>query len=187
VMVLLEIPVNRRLALLCLLLLAGGCGGSGNGTAQPTASSLKQFTDPTLKFSFSHLPSWVVGKGTQVQNPTGSTTYTLPINTPGQLAQAQISVDRPGTPLPAFKDGLTTHEPSGAANAYFHYYHRTMSGLPAMRVELWVGATLSEVDTFADTSTSQYDVRILEGAQPLTATILGQYADIVSSMKIPFS
>jgi hypothetical protein len=181
---------------LALLALLSACGGSSAASPSPTPSrtssspaplptpSFKTYTDAKFQFSFDYPNDWTVHKGATETDPqTGTTEYVVHVDAPKQLARAEIDIDGNHTPLPPFKQGKVTRDPA-APNTYWHYFHQTVSGIRAMRVEQWTGKKVFEVDTFIVTKHLRYDVRILAGSKPLSPTTGQPYNGIVDSLVI---
>jgi hypothetical protein len=97
-----------------------------------------------------------------------------------------VTVDGDVVPLPSFQDGEVRPDPNSSAHT-FQYFHTTLSGWPAMRVNRFTGKQLTEKDTIANTHSRSYDVRMLTVNPPFAAAVNRGYATIVRTMKVPFS
>jgi hypothetical protein len=175
-------------ALLCALLLAG-CGTSGatpTATPAPVHVATASYSDHQYGFSFKYPQNWSVPKsgGHQVDNG-GVKQYVLDITVPKNQAGVSITVDNSVQPFPSFTNGHKGHIPNDPHT--YVYFHRTVSQLPAMRVERYSGTQINEIDTFVNTPRQSYDIRTLSPNPPFTAQELAGYETIVKSFKPPFS
>jgi hypothetical protein len=178
--------VHRFVPVVGLLILLCGCGGGGTASP-PTPVPLKTYADSRLNLHFKYPGSWSVPKngGHQQASSTGAPTYIVPVNVPGNAASVEVTADGQIIQFPAFANGHIAPDPSGGPD-YFHYYHTTVDGRPAMRVERWAGKQIDEIDTFVNTSKLSFDIRTDTGAPPYPKSVTDGYATIVRTIKLPF-
>jgi hypothetical protein len=177
--------VYRFIPIAVLLILVCGCGSSSS--TPPTPRPPKTYSDAKFRFTFKYPRSWSVPKtgGHEANSSNGVPTYIVPITVPGNPASPEVTVDGQIIQFPTFEDGHIAADPSGGPD-FFHYYHATVSGLPAMRVERWSGKHMDEVDTFVNTSKLSFDIRMDTGNPPFPADVTSGYNTIVKTTRLPF-
>ena len=177
--------MKRICPIVGLVILLCGCGNSASGPSTPVP--LKSYSDATFHFSFKYPGAWSIPKqgGHESTSPSGVRTYILPINVPGGIAGLEITVDGQVIQFPPFQNGHVAPDPNGGPD-FFHYYHASVSGVQAMRVERWSGKNMDEVDTFANSSKYSFDVRTDTGSPPFPRSLTAGYSTIVRTMKLPF-
>lgn len=175
----------RFLLLACPLILLAGCGGGG-GSSTPTPPANKSYSDPTFHFSIKYPATWKLPKkGGHYSTEQGVQTYILPFTVPGGAASAEVTISG-RVNFPPFEDGKVSPNPNGGPT-YFHYYHVTVDGIPAVRVERWAGKLMDEVDTFVNTAKYGYDIRMDTGVPPFPSTIMYGYVTLLKTITLPFS
>jgi hypothetical protein len=179
--------VRRTLLFGMVVALVTGCGSSSSASPTATPSPSKTYNDPTFHYSFKYPGAWSISpKGGHATTLRGVKTYVVDVQIPGKAAGLQITTDAQIIPFPPFVDGKISPDPTGGPDT-FHYYHAKISGLAAMHVERWNGKQMTEVDTFVNTQTRAYDVRMNTATPPFSSKALAGYNAIVKSMRLPFS
>jgi hypothetical protein len=172
-------------ALASSVTLLSGCGSSSS--APPTPLPQKTYSDAKFRFSFKYPGAWSVPRsgGHQSTAQSGVPTYIVPLKIPGNPASVEVTADGQIIQFPPFEDGHVSADPNGGPD-FYHYYHRTVDGLPAMRVERWSGKQIDEVDTFVNTSKLSFDIRTDTATPPFPADVKSGYDTVVKTIKLPF-
>jgi len=181
--------VRHLIAFLIVVTALSGCAlpGSSSSGGKPTAGQTATYRDPHYHFTFRYPAAWSVPKsGGQKKSLGGTQTYELDITPDTGQANLQITVDQNLQDYSTIPEGKIANDPNGGPDT-FHYHHLQVSSWPSIQIQRYSGSSVDEVDTITNTRQYSYDVRMLAGGSPFSASTTTGYYTIVRRLRLSSS